>query len=115
MIRRLSHRSLRTWDVTYEIITPESAEQGDADERGYIARHVHLRDAIELVRETRTSHCGGVEAIEANCSDLSNARWITIYNAMEFFTGARESRSLHFPAALTPSSRRRIARIFGVA
>jgi hypothetical protein len=115
MIRSLSHRSLRTWDVTYEIVTPESAEQGDADERGHIARHVHLRDAIQLVTETRTSNCGGVEAIEANCSDIAQARWITIINGMEFMTGAQESRSIHFPAALTRSSRRRIARLFGIA
>ncbi len=102
------------FSVTYSIVTPESAEEGETAEGGHIDRNLSLRDAVDLVRETRTSECGGVEWIGANDSDIGAARWITIHNGMEFRTGAAESRSLHFPDSLTRSSRIRIARILGV-
>lgn len=101
------------FSVTYEIITPESAEYGDADERGYIFESCTLREAVDAVFETRTSHCDGISAIEANEYPVSSPRWITVYNGGEFQTGAHENRSLHFPDAVTPSSRRRIARLIG--
>lgn len=98
------------WPVTYEIVTPESAEHGDAEERGYISQNETLRDAIDSLFGTRTSACNGVTAIEPNASDHSAARWITVYNGMEFETGAHESRSLHFPDSLTDVSRARLVR-----
>lgn len=97
--------------VTYEIITPESAEQGDAEERGYISQGVTLREAIQDVHATRTSQVSGVECIEANDSNPANARWITVYNGSEYLTGAHESRSLHMPDSLTGASRARLVRL----
>jgi hypothetical protein len=99
------------WSVTFEIVTPESAEQGDAESRGYIAQDVTLRDAIDSLFETRTSRVSGVECIEPNDSQHSAARWITVYNGMEFETGAHESRSLHFPNCITAASRVRLVRL----
>ena len=101
------------FNVTFEIVTPESAENGDAEERGYIAEGVSLRDALALVSETRTSHVDGVTAIEANECPVTAPNWITVYNGMEFLTGANESRSIHFPDNMTASSRCRIARLMG--
>lgn len=96
------------FDITFEIVTPESAEHGDAESRGYIWEGATLRDAIGALFETRTSQCGGIQNIEANDSDLSRARWLTVYNGMEFLTGAHESRAIHFPENLTGSSRARL-------
>lgn len=102
------------FDVTYEIVTQESAEFGDADESDFVVQNVCLRDAIDAVTSTRTNRVGGVECVEASDSRIEQARWITVQNGMEFETGACESRSLHFPRNLTGSSRRRIARLLGV-
>lgn len=99
------------FSVTYEIVTPESAEHGDAEERGYIAEETRLRDALQFLFDTRTSHCDGVEGVETSSSTIDQARWITVYNGAEYQTGARESRSLHFPDGLTPSTRARILRL----
>lgn len=96
--------------VTFEIVTPESAEDGEAEEMGTISEKVRLRDAIDDVRATRTSKCDGVSFIEPSESG-PDFRWVTIGNGMEFETGARESRSIHIPDNVTPSSRARILRL----
>lgn len=101
------------FSVTYEIVTPESAEHGDADERGYICEDSDLRSALTDVHETRTSLVGGVEYVECDSYPTTAPRWITVTNGMEFETGAHESRSLHLPASITPASARRIARLAG--
>jgi len=100
------------WHVTYDIVTEESAEYGDAEEIGFISEDSTLRDAISDLFETRTSHCDGIEYIDANSSS-EDARWITVGNGMEFKTGARESRSLHIPDHITPASRARLCRLLG--
>ena len=104
---------MAAFNVTYEIVTPESAENGDVDESGFIAENVSLRDALALVSETRTSRVGGVECSECDSSPCSHPRWITVMNGMEFETGAQESRSLHIPDGVTASTARRIARLMG--
>lgn len=98
------------FDVTYEIMTEKSAENGNYAEIGFISQHVRLRDAIADVRATRTNRYGSVISIEPSESGRS-FRWITIDNVSEFETGAQESRSIHFPERLTDSSRVRIARL----
>ena len=101
------------WHVTYDIVTEESAEIGDFEEAGFISEDSTLRDAISDLFETRTSHCGGVEYVAANCSSREDASWISVGNGMEFKTGARESRSLHIPDHITPASRARLCRLLG--
>ena len=99
------------FQVTYEIITNESAEHGDAAERGFILEDIPFRAAYDAVYETRTSHCDGITGIEANEYPVTDPRWITVYNGIEYLTGAYESRSIHMPDNITPSSARRIARL----
>ena len=102
--------------VTYEIVTPESAEHGDAEERGYIAQGVSLREAIRAVYETRSDgQCGAIECVEASASVPSEMRWISVYNGAEYETGAHETRSLHIPEHVTPSSRARLLRLVQAA
>ena len=101
------------FSVTFEIITPESAEHGDSADAGFIARDLRLREALEAVTGTRTSRVSGVDCVEANDSDVRAARWFTVYNGQEFETGANESRSLHIPDSVTGASRARLARLIG--
>ncbi len=100
--------------VSYEIVTPESSEHGDADERGWIIEATDLRGAIQLAHWTRTNRVDGVTAIETDSSPCVRPRWITVQNGMEFETGANESRTLHIPDSVTTASARRIARLAGV-
>ena len=101
------------FSVTYEIVTQESAEHGDAEERGYICEDSDLRSALTELHETRTSRVDGVECIDCDSYPTTAPRWITVTNGMEYETGAQESRSLHLPAGITPASARRIARLVG--
>jgi len=101
------------FDVTYEIWSEESLEVGDTDKRGYGGTGMTLRDAIACVHETRTSAVGGSDCFPS-CFDPRLVCWITVSNGAEFKTGDCESRSLHIPDSVTPSSRARIARLFGL-
>lgn len=93
------------FNVTYDIVTEESAENGETSEDGFIYEAVGLRIAIDGLFETRTSHVGGINFIE------SGDNWITVGNGMEHVTGAYESRSLHFPDNMTPASINRVVRL----
>jgi len=106
--------NLRRFLVTYEILPQESAKQGSVAGSGVVESGLALREALEVVRGTRTSHCDGVVAVESDDSRLHIARWFTVYNGMEYMTGAQESRSLHVPESVTGASRIRIARLMGV-
>ncbi len=99
--------------VTFEIVTEESAEHGEADERGYICTGETLREAIKDVCRTRTNLVGGCTGVETDSSPCTRPRWVTVYNDMEFETGAYECRALHIPETVTAASARRIARLAG--
>lgn len=89
------------WAVTYEIVTPESAEQGEANERGYAEHGCTLREAV--------AYMCGEGGLEASDSEAGLARWLTAYNTDEdYATGAETSHSLHIPERITASSRRRL-------
>ena len=89
----------KQFSVTYEIVTSESAEDGDVAEDGYVAENVSLRDAIDDVGGVCYEHNGSYE-------------WFTNheYN-LDYQTGAQESRSLHMPDNATPASCDRVARL----
>lgn len=101
------------FSVTYEIVTEESAEHRDAEERGYIDQGMTLRDAMNDLHRTRTNSVDGVESIECDSSPCVRPRWVTVTTGMEYETGAQESRSLHIPETVTAASARRIARLAG--
>jgi hypothetical protein len=94
--------------VTRQIVTPESAEDGCCDEtESWCESGLSLRSAIAEVQQTRTPHVDGVQSIEGDhCA-------VTIYNGMEFLTGAQECRTLHIPPNVSRASGKRIARLVG--
>lgn len=102
------------FDVSYEIITEASAEDGEAESCGFVGEGLSLRDALDMVQQTESCHCSQ-SSIEASDSRITEARWITVYNSMDYISGDYENRSLHMPDSLTPSSRRRVARLLGCA
>lgn len=96
--------------VTYDIVTEESAEYGDAEERGFVLPggwhqpdvndpHVSmsLREAVNLV----------------GCVENSGSWFTETDERFDYETGGRETRSLHPPRNVTPSSYRRLCRLLG--
>jgi hypothetical protein len=95
---------MTTFLLTFETITPESAEQGDVAEHGVLYEAITLREALEQLE--------GAETIEANEYPLQCPRWVTGYGTHEdYLSGEVGNISLHFPEHLTPSTRRRIVRL----
>lgn len=97
------------FNVTFERITPESAEHGDFDEIGFISEGVSLRQAICDV-------CGFYDprmlpACESDCYPVHDPRSFIFYDVED--TGEySESRCIHLWDKVTPSSAMRIARLF---
>lgn len=92
--------------VTYEIVTPESAENGDYEEAGYIAPgewrddepfNMTLREAMRLA--SPHEDCG--------------RWWSESESWQDYQTGAIEGRSIHPPRNITPASYARVSRLLG--
>lgn len=106
---------MKSFSVTYERWDEAATEAGATDDSGFIIEDVSLRDAMSMGLEYREPSWAG--ACEASASDHSAARWLTFYDWNEgtrerIETGIVETRSLHIPDGVTPSSRRRIAALF---
>lgn len=99
------------WRVTYEIVSYESAEQGDASERGFVQPggwkvpadsdddvNMSLREALDLCDPQED--CG---------------RWLTeVDGRTDYASGDNETRALHPPRGITAASYRRLCRLCGV-
>lgn len=92
------------FNITYETITPESAEHGESLDSGFYMENITLREAYDFLRWE--GYC------EASDSNITTARWLTFYGEQSFSTGEQVNYSLHFPEKLSRYSRSRIARIF---
>ncbi|MFU1607361.1 hypothetical protein ACM25O_13330 [Sulfitobacter pontiacus] len=121
--------ALPPFRVTWETVTEESAEAGDADARGYVRAdggrepleaclldpagdiyNMRLRDALEALEAS----AGDLELLEPSDSDHGAARWITAhFNLRNADAGDAigESFSLHLPDSITPASRARLVRL----
>lgn len=98
----------RGFSVTYETVTPESAEYGDVDDSGFLLEESSFRDAITYLEPG--SH------IEADCSPVNGGvRWFTAYGERNYLARETENISLHLPKNLTVATRLRIARYLGVS
>ncbi len=104
--------------VTYDIVTYESAEHGDVAESGFVtpggwrdadpcldppeAHAMTLREALDLV-----------SPVYASSSHPRPGDWFIGHETQDYRTGESETRSLHPPRDITPSSMRRLARVLG--
>jgi hypothetical protein len=93
------------FNVTYERVTEESAEHGEAEETGFELKGVSLRKAYDFLR-WNGDHC------EPSDNALGPHSWLTFYGEQDFRDGSHTNYGLHFPRNLTASTRRRIARVF---
>jgi len=99
---------MKGFSITYDIVTPESAEDGDLADCGMHAEGLTFREAMDELRWHRGCH------VEADSYPLHRPRWFTFYEAEhDYATGAVTSYSLHIPEHITEASRKRIARIVG--
>jgi hypothetical protein len=100
---------MKTYSITQEIITQESAEDSYVASSDYW-EVIGLRDACKEINATRTNEVDGIESISA---EYHNGRlMVCLNNSMEFRTGDYETRYLH-AHNVTRSSAARIARIIG--
>ena len=100
---------MRGFSVTYEVVTEESAAEGDAAERGFLGQDLTFREAFELFQEERDW-----TLVESDCSPMSAKhppRWFTDHGELAFASGEQRSVSLHLPRSVTGSSAMRIARL----
>jgi hypothetical protein len=96
------------FSITYEKITPESAEEGEAAERGFLYEGISFREAMDALRWSWGAY------VEADSYPVKNPRWFTFYKTDEDFrTGEVTNLSLHLPESLTSATRARIARLIG--
>jgi hypothetical protein len=97
--------------ITYDIITPESAENGDVEDRGYLApggMHVDVstpedEDAASFTLREALRYLGSLE----DCG-----RWFAEVDPERYYrNGSEEYRSLHPPRNITPASYGRLRRL----
>jgi len=115
------------WRVTWERVTPESAEHGDAEARGFVDRDgfrsrlehknrdyaLTLREALEAVKESSPTRAS-LSYVEASDSVASGARWITWGFSPDYSTGDSLSLSLHIPETVSGPSRARLVRLISI-
>jgi len=95
------------YDTTYEIITPESAEEGDVAERGYESKGNTAESVEDMVRTLLNEG-----ATEASSSHWHRGIWYTAYGEQNYRTGDHENRSFHIRAP--EAVERAIAKAMGV-
>ena len=96
------------FNVTFETVTPESAEHGDTADSGFVSQDVALREALDDLGF-------GDGGCEANESPVTDPRWVTMYQTNhDYRTGEIENRSLHFPDSMTAASKLRVCRMLGI-
>jgi hypothetical protein len=95
-----------TFCVTYDIVTPESAEVGDVAESGYYSRGGWKHDnPSEWTLQEIVSEFG-----LNSCEDCGN--WFaTIDPSIDYRTGVETSYSVHPPDGITRASYARLTRI----
>ncbi len=96
--------------VTYEVITPESAESGDTAESGYMLPggwHFSAADYDDSGMTLR-------EATKLVYPSVDYGTWFGGNTETDYRTAAEETRALHPPRNITPASYRRLRRLFKV-
>ena len=91
---------------TYEVITPESAEVGDAEDRGFEweGREFTFRDLVKAIKYDGYSETSSWPLTEA--AARKHAPWITTEGDTDYRTGAETRYSLHLDDDQNPRARR---------
>lgn len=102
--------------VTYEIVTPESAEQGENDEIGFILPGERRTPIAEALKdESNNFEMNLRSALNLVCPSYDCGRWFEESDARHDYTsGESENRALHPPRNITESSYRRLKRLLKI-
>lgn len=102
--------------VTYEIVTPESAENGDAESRGFVLPgewHMPIGEALSDGAASPAMDLRAAMQLAYPQEDCG--RWFSeIDGRQNYRTGAIETRAIHPPANITAASYARLARLFSL-
>jgi hypothetical protein len=108
IITRVGGDACRLINITYEVITPESAAEGDVAERGWLSPLLITADDLDeddpswVDATIRALQNEGIGSVEADSSH-GTPRWFTeIDGDMDDQTGAETRRSIH-PEGFTKS------------
>lgn len=113
---------MRTISVTYEVITPESAEEGDVAERGWENEEGYNVEPSEEDREDGSTAVDnavrflrGEGPVEASCyPSWSRGTWYTQTDgSTEYSTGAERRLSFHLSGFIEEEEKEIYARITG--
>jgi len=100
--------------VTYEIVTYESAEHGDAESRGFIEPGGWRTPVDEAIAGTELFGMSLREAMRLAYPIEDSGHWWTGEAEQDYRTGAYETRSIHPPEGITPASYARVTRLLGI-
>ena len=94
--------------ITYKIITPESAENGEAAESGFVSEDLPLtfRELVCELELRREPSCSGAP---------DTGTWFTSYPDPDYQTGSEETTSIHYSRANKPRSAKYWAKAARVA
>ena len=110
----------RNWYVTYQIVTPESAEDGEAAEHGYFLYGGWHHDIDKIMamsddeREAEMQALGMDLRTALDCVSCleDSGRWFSESDPrLNYRDGSDETRSLHPPDNITPASYERVKRL----
>jgi len=101
LITRVGGDTCRLINITYEVITPESAAEGDVAERGWLSPLLIATEDLDeddpswIDATIRALQNEGIGSVEADSSH-GTPRWFTeIDGNMDYQTGAETRRSIH--------------------
>ena len=105
---------MQSFHVTYDIVTHESAENGDTAENGFVHANGG-RDLIERV-ENANDYAMDLRTALRHCQPQYDCgSWFDQEATVEdYSTDEHVSYSLHPPRTITPSSYARLRRLLGV-
>jgi hypothetical protein len=116
----------KRFKLTFEVVTNESAECGDAARRGFVPHTLNipsrtympkrpaqfgLREAVSFLKDRESA--GPVEADSCPLSLACPPRWFTYGGSLDWHTGEYVSVSMHLPERISAHSAMRIARLVG--
>ncbi len=86
-------------NITYEIVTPESAENGEAEERGFSAENAEyeFRELVRALREKFTNPSNYPIRADVNT-------WFTSDTDTDYLTGEEETESIHYSRDNAPKN-----------
>lgn len=108
----------RGFRITYDIVTPESAEQGDTAENGFVDPRFNLKIPVEEIKGPATDEEYGWTLAQAalflgrGCMEDSGNWFSNCDGHVDYQSGAETRYMLHPPENITGASYERLARYF---